>query len=84
MIDLIALEDQLIHNGLVQDRIHYQMKSFLVLVLFDILETPCGKIIHHKYLFAHLKKPVYQVRTYKPCTARDQDLHYKCLKGAKV
>jgi len=52
VIDLIALEDQLVHHRFVKNGIHNQVKLLIFLEMFDVLQRAGGKVVDGIYLFA--------------------------------
>ena len=75
VINMVHLEYQFVHHGLVQYGIHDQVESFIVLDLFYIGESPCPEIVDNEYLVVQFQQSFSQMRPDKTRPARDQYLH---------
>ena len=67
MVDMVHLESQFIHHGLVEYGIHHQVQLFVVLDLRQILQPACPEVVDDKDLMAQCYEPLCEMRSDETC-----------------
>ena len=79
VVDVVHLENQLVHHGFIQNRIYNQVKPLVALNGCHVDQFPRPQVINGEHLVVHGHKPFGQVRPDKAGASGNQCLHAPIL-----